>query len=528
MELTQYRFRIGRSLPFEIRHQQVVSLGLGVAAVWGAWRVGNWIAAGDMDSVLYAAIAAVVVSISVTILRNWRLGLHFLLVWLLFEDLIRKFMGNNMLIYFAKDWLAVIIYFSFWFSLQRKREVLYVPRFMSFFSLFFFLGVVQCFNINSPSLLYSLLGFKLYFYYVPLLFVGYNLIRKEEDLRKFLIFNVVVATVIASLGVVQAIAGPGFLNPSTLAPDIKLLSTLYRVSPLTGQILYRPTSVFVSDGRFASYLLLAWLMGLAAAGFILLRRDRGQLPVLAGCGIIAAAALLSGGRGALAQIVLGAVVLSAAFLWGAPWKKKLTHRMTKAIWRGAGAAAAALTLAIILFPSQVGARLAFYNETINPNSSAAEGIERVRDYPMQELIKAFGQHGWQFGNGIGTASLGVQYVSRWLGQNAPPIGVESGFGNIVLELGVLGLFLWFVWSAALLVEGWKVVRKLRQTSCFPVAFAILWFAFLLLLPMTWGTIDLYENYVYNAYFWLLLGILFKLPKLEANRIEAVPVANNAQ
>ena len=153
---------------------------------------------------------------------------------------------------------------------------------MIYLSLFVWLGVLQCFNVGSPSLLYSLLGLKLYFYYIPLVFVGYSLIRTEEDLRGFLVINMSLGGVIAFLGIIQSIIGPSFLNPSVLAPDIQDLSTLYRYAPISGSIIYRPTSVFVSDGRFAAYLLLLWVLGLGAAGLLLLKRLRGHVIIFSG------------------------------------------------------------------------------------------------------------------------------------------------------------------------------------------------------------------------------------------------------
>ena len=39
-------------------------------------------------------------------LRDWRNGFYVFLVWLLFEDLVRKFLGNNLAIYFGKDVLV--------------------------------------------------------------------------------------------------------------------------------------------------------------------------------------------------------------------------------------------------------------------------------------------------------------------------------------------------------------------------------------------------------------------------------------
>jgi hypothetical protein len=39
------------------------------------------------------------------------------------------------------------------------------------------------------------------------------------------------------------------------------------------------------------------------------------------------------------------------------------------------------------------------------------------------------------------------------------------------------------------------------------------YAGILLLPMTFEGMQAYEDFVVNAYFWLLLGILFQLPTL---------------
>jgi hypothetical protein len=57
------------------------------------------------------------------------------------------------------------------------------------------------------------------------------------------------------------------------------------------------------------------------------------------------------------------------------------------------------------------------------------------------------------------------------------------------------------------------VKKLKGSPWFPIAFVIFLYSFVLLLPMTFGSMVAYEDFVINAYFWLLLGILFRLPHL---------------
>ncbi len=80
-------------------------------------------------------------------------------------------------------------------------------------------------------------------------------------------------------------------------------------------------------------------------------------------------------------------------------------------------------------------------------------------------------------------------------------------------MGIGGLLLWFLMTFAILFAAWQVVKKLRGSPWFPLAFVIFWYAGLLLLPMTFSGIQPYEDFVLNAYLWLLLGILFRLPTL---------------
>ena len=172
-----------------------------------------------------------------------------------------------------------------------------------------------------------------------------------------------------------------------------------------------------------------------------------------------------------------------------------------------------MLILLLTFPEALLNRLAVYSETLDPRSPASELMNRTRDYPLANFLGAFSSPRWAYGFGIGTVSLGGQYVSRIFHVPPPTDAVESGFGNIILELGIVGLLLWFVMSGAVLFSAWKVVRKLKGSPWFPLGFMIFWYAFLLLLPFTFQGMQAYQDFVLNAYLWLLLGILFRLPKL---------------
>jgi len=71
----------------------------------------------------------------------------------------------------------------------------------------------------------------------------------------------------------------------------------------------------------------------------------------------------------------------------------------------------------------------------------------------------------------------------------------------------------FIMTFAILFPAWRVLKKLRGSPLFPLAFTIFWYAGLLLLPMTFEGLRPYQDFVLNAYLWLLLGVLFRLPTL---------------
>ena len=498
-----------------IRNQTWIGVWVLLAGLWAAYEIGGKIAAGDLTSIQYGAFVVAGCAAAITILRNWRSGFYLFLTWLLFEDLARKYMGNNMALFFGKDVLALLTYISLFAAVRAGREKSFRPKFLLFLALFVWLGLMQIFNPNSPNVLYGILGFKIYFFYAPLMYVGYALIRSDEDLRKFIVVNAMLAGVIALLGVIQAIVGHSFLNPTVLAPELRELGELDKYSPLTNQVLSLPTAVFVSSGRFSNYLIIAAILLIGSSGYLLLYTRKSQKLVFMATALVGGAILFSGSRGAVVYGAASALVMPVAFIWGAPRKWRHAHRMIKSIRKSLMGVALGLALVLLIFPTEVGSRLAFYQETLSPNSSAYELNHRGWDYPIRNLMLSFTNPNWKLGNGIGLASLGSQYVAKLLHEQPPILWVEEVYGQLIIEMGIVAPFLWILWSGALLYYMWRVLLGLRQTRFFPFAFAIFWYAFLLLFPFTYQGLAPYQNYVDNAYFWLLTGIMFALPEILA-------------
>jgi hypothetical protein len=521
--------RLASALPSgQFSRRPLLVFGTLVVGAFAAYEMAQYVINNDMTGLAYAALCIASGAIVLAILNNWRNGVYFFLSWLLFEDFARKFLGNNMAIYFAKDFFALVVYISFFAAFRRKEVPFFRPAFLLPLLIFIWFGAMQIFNPASTSIWYGLMGFKMFFYYVPLIFIGYALLNSEVELRRFFYVNLLLILIIVSLGISQSIIGPSFLNPAVQAEDLRQLSGLYRVSPLTGAIAYRPNSVFVSAGRYANFIMVAWLLVLGFSGYLLLRHKRGRNFAFIMMAVTAAGAFLTASRGSFLWAIIDAIATSAAFIWGAPWRQGEALRVFRGIQRAGLGIALGMVLVFVAFPDALLSRVAIYQETLSPNSSANELTHRGWTYPVQNFLGAFSYERWPYGYGIGTSGLGGQYVARIFNVKPVGVGVESGYGTLVLEMGIGGLILWIVMSVAILFSAWRVVKKLKGSPWLPLGFVIFWYAFVLLFPVTFGGIQAYEDFLLNAYFWLLLGVLFRLPSIGLSpQFAAAAAANQA-
>ncbi|MGB7283377.1 MAG: hypothetical protein WBE13_14025 [Candidatus Acidiferrum sp.] len=496
-----------------LRRRPLIALGTLVVGAFAAYELAQYVISGNLIGLMYASMCLVGGVIVIAILNNWRNGVYFFLSWLLLEDFVRKFLNNNMAIYFAKDFLLLVVFISFLNAVRRKEVTIFRPPFLMPLLIFIWFGALQIFNPASTSIWYGLMGFKIFFYYVPLIFIGYALLNSEAELRRFFTVNLLLVLVIVSLGIAQSILGPSFLNPATQAADLRELSGLYRVAPITGEIAYRPTSVFVSAGRYSNFIMVTWLLVLGFSGYLLLRHKKGRILAFIAVPVTAAGAFMTASRGSFMWGMMNAVATSVAFIWGAPWKQGEVLRVLRSVQRVAIGIGLGIILLFYAYPDALMSRLDIYKETLMPDSPTSELAYRSWTYPVENFLGAFNYPRWPYGYGIGTTALGNQYVARFFDVRPPVIGVESGFGTLVVEMGIVGLILWIIMSVAILFSAWKVVKKLRGSPWFPVGFVIFWYAFFLLGPATFGGMVAYEDFLLNAYFWLLLGLLFRLPTI---------------
>src|SRR6266567_9055676 len=93
-----------------------------VVGLLGAYGVSEFMVANDWTGLSLVVIGIVGLVFAVKILNNWRHGLYIFFGWLFVEDFARKYLGNNMAIFFAKDFLVVLVYISYYVTRKRKAQ----------------------------------------------------------------------------------------------------------------------------------------------------------------------------------------------------------------------------------------------------------------------------------------------------------------------------------------------------------------------------------------------------------------------
>ena len=224
--------------------------------------------------------------------------------------------------------------------------------------------------------------------------------------------------------------------------------------------------------------------------------------------------MITGTRTPFVFVIGSAFVMTAAFLWGAPWRWGQGHRMVKALRRGFLIGGLGLILMVEVFPTVIGGNWAFISETLSWHGEGSELIKPRLGLSRAKSHGAIQEGNLLTGHGTGISSLGMQYVSRFLDSRSPAFSVESGYGSLIVEMGIFGLILWFIWVSVLALAGMEDRSKmLRQTVYFPLGFAIWWYAVVDLVLLMYFGMQPYQNFVNNAYLWLLIGVLYRLPKL---------------
>jgi len=258
--------------------------------------------------------------------------------------------------------------------------------------------------------------------------------------------------------------------------------------------------------------VLALALGLAT---LLIVKGSRRMLILASVLAAAGAVWVSGGR---TGFVVGACLVALGATASVSGER---HPALGRAGMVAALGVGAVFLFSVLVPDLFTSRLDWYRQTLDPRSSENEWSFRWDAYGGDTRRGI--DIGGLVGQGTGTESLGQQYLYGDSG--AIPVGsyqVEGGYASIAVEWGAVGLALWTLWTLAWLYRQWRCIRAAPSGQLRAMGLVLWgWMIFFLIIGF-FGGLQGYQNYVPNAYFWLLSGVIFGLPQLAASSEEELP------
>lgn len=465
-----------------------------------------------MTYLLLTAIIPVGI-LTVLIFHKWRLGVVLIFAWLFLEDVIRRLIpGQPQQIMFVKDFLIILTYLSFLLWLIFKNKKIWKPAFGVMLFLFAAYILINVFNLNSPGLLFGLIGLRAYLWYLPLMFLGYYMFDKEEKLLKFCRILAISAIPLLLFVIFQYFfynTGWPLVRPFGEAVPFHSFQMFINSTPISGDMLLF-SSVFGVGHRFSRFAMLLFFLGLGllATKYPASSKKRKIILMLsvfsAFLGIF-----LSSARTAFALTLVGAVL----FLVFATYRKDTKIHY---FWQNKRLLILSLISVALLFLLAflfLGNRILFQVSVFN--DAFKERIPWVFNGFKNALANS-----QLFGMGTGTWSQGIFNIpggTDWISRNSELLTTgfrfETGFGRVVFELGIFGAAIFFLFWINLFYQIIKEMRFLKNSNLRNLGLGILIFLLLMIFWFIFVHNQVLGDATTLVILWFFLGVFFGLKKI---------------
>lgn len=347
-------------------------------------------------------------------------------------------------------------------------------------------------SISGQPFLMGIIGLKILVGYVPFLACGYYLIRDRQDLSWFLRFMIVIITLCCSLCLIQYFFLVTGICPNSvdLPPPASTRASLQARCFVGGALLYNPVKQLVSlPGTFNSPWQWSWFLIFSsfftvATYFYEYPSRLWRIVSLVATALVLISAIISGQTTATLLVPIIFIILLFA-----------TERNHKTI-------SLKLLIGMLL--------LFFVANNFGVFGSALDStIARWRYSPPQDFI--VGQFQWINNSGIKTLGFGVGKAASAARKLGKVVLIETFYPRLLYEIGWLGTLVFFSFVSLITVYTFKSYRAVRKSSLW--RFGLCLWLFIVLIS--------YNTYYYPLiiepvaiYYWLIAGILLKLPQLE--------------
>ncbi len=419
--------------------------------------------------------------------RLARLSVYFILTYTCVEGLVVNILYPSKMPYIFKDFVILAVYLLLLLT-YKSRFFIPSPLMHPMVPPLLFFSLVMLIYLALPSveLMGKLVAIKQRLFYIPLIGIAYFWIRSEDDIKKFLWLLTLSAVIVSVYGTYQHFMGPGSLRQigANYSAEIS--------TPVAGsgdQVYWRVPGTFTSPGQYGAYLLFNGLMVTIFFMSGLIKRKFRILGLISVVTIFCAL-LFSGSR---APFILLTASLAILFLAVRKAGKLLKFAVIGYVLLAYG--------------------YSFLGPGVKDRFASIASFEHIERFQSTYFGQLFLPRLIEkpMGTGLGTATIGSRHFSEF---NEIEL-VESYFGIIAFETGILGLFA-VLWLAIAIVRFLFLSKRFfdRSPSSLPaLGFAVYVFFTILILPVS-GCIDSAPS---NLYFWFSVGTVMKLADLERRK-----------
>jgi len=441
------------------------------------------------------------------ILKKWRTGVFLMFLLLITEDLIRRLIpGQPANVMLIKDAVLFLTYISFLALLMFKRKKIWQPPFVFPLFIFIAISIVNIFNYNSPNLLFGLVGLRSYLWYIPLIFLGYHMFDDEEKLLKFCRFLVYLAIPLVIFAAIQYAFYSD--NISFLKPFESSWS-FHNFGDLEIPLL---SSFFGTGQRYGRFSLFIYFLGLGLLSFPAPVRKKILVSVATFCAVLGI--FFSGSRTAFAFAVIGSGIYLFVKYFNERIFEFLKNHKRFIVVGCIFLAVSSGILYILMEEKSTFIVSGFYYGV----------IERI-PWVFEEFSRAFSE-AKIFGNGTGTLSQGLDYISggtEWLRYQSRDLRqgflFETGVGKILFELGLVGLFSFYLFFGCLFYNMFMAIRLFNNQFFKDLGWVIIIY---LASIITW--FSFFHNQVLGdattlIIVWFFIGIFFKFRSFDYDKVK---------
>ena len=465
----------------------------------------NFSLVSDVDY-LWASIAMpCLLVLYVAILKNWRLGIYGLIIFIPFCGL------PTILLYPAPVWTHVLkdvlfvlpayIGFLRWYVFGQKGAARFLIPPVPICALVL-LAVIATLGLLNPALanfMVGLIGLRTWLFYIPMVFLGYHLVRSKAELISVSRLMILMAAVPALFGIVQALLyysgdkEAAYAIYGTAAYEVTQGFTSFSAVGGTNGLTRLP-SLFTFGLQYSFFLFT--MLPIAAALAVAEQTRPARIVARAALAVILMAGFFSGSRAAF--VMMPALLVFTAVLVGGG-RGAVRRILGVVVLTGLG-----LFVVTTLLDSKI--------RSLGMHVLDAANIELLTALPYEFHLAA--QAPWLgVGTGMTTGPARVAFTSLTSMEDLGVGGIENYYAKARVELGVPGMIVVIILMVQIAMRAYWVRRLVSDRALNYFAATLTAFFAIVVAYLVKGSPIDYDPL--NVYFWLFFGMLLKLPRLQA-------------